>query len=141
MAVSIRGFHYAVAFFALLEHRGIVSSYLLAIPISIVALIFARRRPKGQMYWLTWSWFGLLFGGWGETLICLVLAVEAAILHRWDIAIYLGLAAFGFTALFEAPTWLWGIGAQRIRGGRYMSPKYVIAKRLFGMRFPFEAAF
>jgi hypothetical protein len=93
----------------------------------MVAWAFARFMP-GRIFWP----IGLLFGGWGVTLILLALAITAAAIARWDVAIFLGLASIGITSIVELPMWLWATSKK-------LNPKYAIAKRMFGMTFPFES--
>lgn len=72
-----------------------------------------------------------------RTLVCVAAAAICAWSGRYGGAVYLGLAAFGITCPIQLPMWLW-------MWGWIWSPyqsmhfKYKIAKRLFGITFPFE---
>jgi hypothetical protein len=121
--------HYAFAFFALWMKYPIWNAWLAASGVGVVAWLFARFLP-GRLFWPV----GLACGGNGSTIICLLFAGMAVWLGLYGAAAYLALAGFGITSFVEVPMWLWTWSTrQRI------NPKYGIAKRMFGLTFPFEA--
>lgn len=120
--------HYALAFFALWTKYPLWNAWLAATGVGAVAWFLARLLP-GRLFWP----IGLLFGGNASTLICIVLAITAAVMGHYGAAAYLVLAGIGFTSFIEAPMWMWSIENRR------MNSKYLIAKRMFGVTFPFEA--
>jgi hypothetical protein len=93
-------------------------------------------------FW-TISWFipgrfaasiGILFAGSSLTVGCLMLAGVAAYQGLYDVA---GIAAVislagGFLLLISPPMWLY------IMFSKEMNPKYVLAKKMWGLVFPFE---
>lgn len=123
--------NYMIAFIALYGGSSLWTSFFWATIISLFAWIAARFLP-GRLFWP----IGLLFGGWGFTLICWTLTAISIAISRWDVGMYLLLASFGFTSFIQLPMWLWFIKWNR---GKRMNPKYMIAKRMFGVVFPFES--
>ena len=121
--------HYALAFFALWLRYPLWNAFLAASVVGAVAFLAARFLP-GRLFWTV----GLLFGGNISTLIVLALAGVAVWMGLYWVAVYLALAGFGLTSFVELPMWLWTWSSrQRINA------KYGIAKRMFGVTFPFEA--
>jgi hypothetical protein len=121
-------FAYAFAVFALAQGQSIWMAYVSATIVSAGAWALARFLPGKFFYPLS-----IGFAGGGYTVVCLVLAALAAFQQRWGVAAFMGLSAFAITSFVAAPMWLWTITAGRLH------PKYGIAKRLFGVTFPFEA--
>lgn len=118
---------YALAFFSLWLKYPMWNAWLAASAVGIAGWIAARFLP-GRLFWP----IGLVFGGSISTLISIAFAITAVVMGQYGVAIYLGLAAFGITSIVEVPMWLWS-------AGRRMNPKYGIAKRMFGITFPFES--
>jgi hypothetical protein len=118
--------HYALAIAGLAMSYPFWTAWLAASAVGVVAWLLARFLP-GRLFWP----IGLAFGGNVSTVVCLALAITAGVMGRYGLAAYLALAGLGLTALIEAPMWLWSTS-------RGMNPKYRIAKRMFGVTFPFE---
>ena len=81
---------------------------------------------------MAWVKIGFIFAGPAATLVNLVLAGYLGYQGNW-VGVGLGLAAaLGVLALIAPSTFLFTIFSRR------MHPKYMLAKKLFGIRFPFE---
>lgn len=75
---------------------------------------------------------GFIFAGIAHTVACLSLSVYMAIFGNF-VGAGIGVAcALGLTSFLAPSLWLYNFL------GRGMNPKYRIAKKLFGVRFPFE---
>jgi len=76
---------------------------------------------------------GIIFGGSLPSIICLSLAVYMGYQNEW-IGFLIGItSASGLTSLIEPSTYLFSILSPSP-----MHPKYMIAKKLYNIRFPFE---
>lgn len=81
---------------------------------------------------MTWVKIGFIFVGPAATIINLALAGYLGYQGNW-IGVGIGIAAaLGFLALIAPSTYVYTILS------RGMHPKYTLAKKLFGIRFPFE---
>lgn len=120
---------YAFAGLTLLADQSIGAAYLNASIVGAVAWLISRYMMVGKLY-LPLS---VVLAGNGSTLIHLALASYAVWSGRWGVGIALGLEAFGLLSWAMLPAWLWPM----LFGGK-MNPKYRIAKRMFGIIFPFE---
>jgi len=120
-------FDYSFALFALWQHLPIWPSFVGASVIASTAWLFARFLP-GRLFWP----LGIFFSGNVAMLICLLAAGYAMLVHLYGVAVFLVLAGYGATTFIEAPSWLWNLTS------RGMNSKYGIAKRMYGITFPFE---
>ncbi|QTN19911.1 hypothetical protein HZ989_02190 [Brevundimonas sp. AJA228-03] len=123
--LGLMGFAYGLL--ALGSDQTWLNAYWNASFLGALAWAFAAYGPTGFV-----AKIGFLTGGWAATLLDLALAAWALYEHRWLIAGLLAGTAFGLTSPAMLPTWLWAWQ------GKGMNIKYRIAKRLFGVNFPFE---
>lgn len=118
--------HYALALFCLWMNYSLWHSWLWSTGVGIAAWMLAIFLP------VRWLWpVGLVFSGKGSTLLTLAFSVTAVVMRQYSIATYLAAASLALTSFIEAPLWMWSASSR-------MHPKYVIAKRIFGTKFPFE---
>ncbi len=122
-------FTYAFAALALVADQSFWTAYLNATFIGALAWGLSRFVMVGKVY-LPLS---LVLAGNGGMLVHLAIAAYALFERRWGVAAFVGLEAFGLMVMFMLPGWLWPM----LFGGR-MNPKYRIAKKMFGVEFPFE---
>jgi len=118
---------FAFGCLALAADQSLMAAYLNASFIGALAWALASFGPTKLI-----SRIGFITGGWVATLIDIALAAWAAYEQRWAVAGIMATTAFGITSIVMSPTWLWS------SQGKGMNPKYRIAKRLFGLVFPFE---
>lgn len=118
---------YAFGLLTLLADQSIYFAFLNASFIGGLAWLLARY--KGRYV----APVGLYMGGWIETVINLAMAAYALYLQRWGLAAIFVLGALGATSVVMLPMWLWGVTSKGLHA------KYAIAKRMWGMTFPFEA--
>jgi hypothetical protein len=122
-------FTYAFAALALLADQAFWTAYLNATFIGALAWMLSRFVMVGKVY-LPLS---LILAGNGGMVVHLAISAYALFERRWGVAAFVGFEAFGLMAIFILPNWLWPM----FFGGR-MNPKYRIAKKMFGIEFPFE---
>lgn len=120
-------FAYPFVISALVFDQSFLSAFLIASLFSAAAWL-AARFFSGRIFF----YIGLICGGWIATVLQLGLAGWAATETRYGVAVFTALHAFGITSLLTIGMWLWTFSSRRIH------PKYGIAKRLFGVTFPFE---
>jgi hypothetical protein len=123
-------FSYAFAYFSLYMGMDFVAAYGDAAILSALAWLACRTFMNPRI----WLPVAFVVAGVFGTVLHLAIAAFALYRHRWGVAAFMGLEAFGLLAVFMPPMWLWAI----FLGGR-LNPKYRIAKKLFGIEFPFEA--
>jgi hypothetical protein len=102
-------------------------AYGVATVFSAMAWLIASRAPAKPLVAVSF-----LYAGWIGMLIHIALAVWALVEGRLAVAIFTGLDAIGLASFLTIGMWLWSATSRR------MNPKYAIAKRLFGIEFPFE---
>lgn len=120
------GYTFGVAALAFGQSFGM--SYGIATAVSLITWIAARYLPgKAFIY------PGFLFAGNISSLISLGLAAWALVESRWWIAGFMVADAVGVASFLTLPMHLWSMTSPGLNA------KYAIAKRMFGIRFPFEA--
>jgi hypothetical protein len=102
-------------------------AYLNASFVAFLAWCAARWLPGRPFFYIAF-----LYAGWVGTLIQLGFAGWAALEGRYWVAGFAALSAIGIASFLTIGMWLWSFSYRRI------NPKYAIAKRLFGIEFPFE---
>jgi hypothetical protein len=121
-------FFYAFVAFTLVVGTGPLSAYILASIISLPAWLFARFVAPRWLYY-----FAFLYAGWTSTVVALGVAVWAGFQQDWITLAFALASIFALDTFIELPMWLW------IAASRKMNAKYVLAKKMFGVAFPFEA--
>ncbi|WP_426034951.1 hypothetical protein [Brevundimonas sp. DC300-4] len=130
--IGVMGFSFGAL--ALFGEQSLYFAYLNSSFHGFLAWVVARYKPGNLVPPL-----GFITGGWVMTIINLALAGYALYLERWGVAAFMGLSAFGITSAVMLPLWLWHLDERRLPAGQRMHAKYLIAKRRWGMSFPFEA--
>jgi len=120
------GFTFGVVALAL--GQGFGMSYAIAAAVSVIAWIGARYLP-GRLFYYP----GFLFAGMMGTVISLGFVAWALVESRWWVAGFTAANALGIAAVAMPPIYLWTMSSPRLHA------KYAIAKRMFGIRFPFES--
>ena len=106
--------------------------YLLAAIYAVMVNIFV-----GMIVWVgpnqAFAKMGVLFGGTVCMLVSFGFAIYFGVQGNW-IGMAVGVAGgLGLISIIEPCTYIMGLGS------RPLHPKYVIAKKLFGIEFPFES--
>ena len=126
---ALGAFGYGFASFSLTMHQSLLSALGDAALLSAVAWLVSKEMMGSKAFRTA----GFFFAGIFATVAQLALAGYAAFVGEYVVAAVLCLCAFNLHALVTPPLWLWAIFYS---GG--LHPKYRIAKRLYGLEFPFE---
>ncbi len=122
-------FTYSLGFFALGGGAAFWNAYFSACMACVLAMFACMALMRAKWFVLS----GTFFAGSLAMIIHLGIAAYALFEGRSGVAAFVGLQAFGLMAFFIPSMWLWPVF---VGGG--MHPKYRIAKRMFGIVFPFE---
>jgi hypothetical protein len=120
------------------------TAYLYAAPVAFILGLLSWKSLSNESLRKIVFGLGVLGAHWGHSIIAILLAVFAYFTGHLYIAIYALISAIGISGLisilFNPGFWVFLIGGiMETNKNSRMHFKYVMAKKMWGTKFPFEA--